>query len=96
MLSACSISAFIWLWHSSEILPDRFSNCASRSYLRMVRRLMDDPRKEYLESKLKLKVNEKKSEAGCPLRLKFLGFSLRAKKKGQASIRIHEKSPMRD
>ena len=48
--------------------------------------------KEYLETKLKLKVNEKKSEAGSPLRLKFLGFSLCAMKKGQASIRIHEKS----
>ena len=48
--------------------------------------------KQYLEAKLKLKVNEKKSEAGSPLRLKFLGFSLYVKKTKKASIRIHEKS----
>ena len=48
--------------------------------------------KEYLETEMKLKVNEKKSEAGSPLRLKFLGFSLRPTQKGQASIRIHEKA----
>jgi len=48
--------------------------------------------KQYLEAKLKLKVNEKKSEAGSPLKLKFLGFSLRPVKGGKASIRIHEKS----
>ena len=48
--------------------------------------------KQYLEAKLKLKVNEKKSEAGSPLKLKFLGFSLYPTKGGKASIRIHEKS----
>ena len=37
-------------------------------------------------------MNEKKSEAGSPLRLKILGFSLRPTQKGQAAIRIHEKS----
>jgi len=31
---------------------------------------------EYLEGKLKLEVNRKKSSTGSPLRLKFLGFSL--------------------
>ena len=31
---------------------------------------------KYLEDKLKLKVNQEKSKAGSPLRLKFLGFSL--------------------
>lgn len=48
--------------------------------------------KQYLEAKLKLNVNERKSEAGSPLKLKFLGFSLRPVKGGKASIRIHEKS----
>jgi hypothetical protein len=48
--------------------------------------------KHYLETKLKLKVNETKSKAGSPLKLKFLGFSLRSTTAGQASIRIHEKS----
>ncbi len=46
----------------------------------------------YLETKLKLKVNEEKSKVGSPLKLKFLGFSLYVKKGGKASIRIHEKS----
>ena len=32
--------------------------------------------KKYLEKKLKLKVNEAKSKAGSPLRLKLLGFSV--------------------
>lgn len=31
---------------------------------------------KYLENELKLKVNQEKSKAGTPLRLKFLGFSL--------------------
>ena len=46
---------------------------------------------EYLEGKLKLKVNREKSKTGSPLRLKFLGFSLYkiGKKTG---IRPHEKS----
>jgi len=45
----------------------------------------------YLEGKLKLKVNKEKSKTGSPLRLKFLGFSLykTGKKMG---IRPHEKS----
>ncbi len=47
---------------------------------------------KFLETKLKLKVNESKSKAGSPLKLKFLGFALRSTTKGQASIRIHEKS----
>lgn len=46
----------------------------------------------YLETKLKLKVNETKSKAGSPLKLKFLGFALYSTKAGQAGIRIHEKS----
>ena len=45
----------------------------------------------YLEGKLKLKVNRKKSQTGSPLKLKFLGFSLY--KTGQGlGIRAHEKS----
>lgn len=48
--------------------------------------------RRFLEAKLKLKVNETKSKAGSPLKLKFLGFALRSTKKGQAGIRIHEKS----
>lgn len=46
---------------------------------------------EYLEGKLKLKVNQEKSQIGSPLKLKFLGFSLyRIGRK--IGIRIHEKS----
>lgn len=48
--------------------------------------------KKFLEAKLKLKVNESKSKAGSPLKLKFLGFALRSTSKGQAGIRVHEKS----
>lgn len=48
--------------------------------------------REFLEAKLKLKVNESKSKAGSPLKLKFLGFALRSTGKGQAGIRTHEKS----
>lgn len=48
--------------------------------------------RRFLEAKLKLKVNESKSKAGSPLKLKFLGFALRSTTKGQAGIRIHEKS----
>jgi group II intron reverse transcriptase/maturase len=47
--------------------------------------------KTYLETKLKLKVNEAKSKAGSPLRLKFLGFSL-YKTGGRVGIRPHGKS----
>lgn len=46
---------------------------------------------KYLESKLKLKVNQEKSKAGSPLRRKFLGFSLYKIGK-RAGIRPHGKS----
>ena len=44
----------------------------------------------YLERKLKLKVNQEKSKVGSPLKLKFLGFSLYKTGKG-AGIRPHAK-----
>jgi group II intron reverse transcriptase/maturase len=44
----------------------------------------------FLEGKLKLKVNRKKSTTGSPTTLKFLGFSLYRKKDG-IGIRVHEK-----
>lgn len=47
--------------------------------------------KTYLETALKLKVNEAKSKAGSPLRLKFLGFSLYKTGSG-VGIRPHGKS----
>jgi hypothetical protein len=53
-------------------------------------RVMDSCTK-YLEGKLKLEVNRKKSKTGSPLRLKFLGFSLYKTGKG-TGIRPHEKS----
>ncbi|WP_231036100.1 group II intron reverse transcriptase/maturase [Pectinatus sottacetonis] len=43
----------------------------------------------YLEGKLKLKVNRKKSKIGSPLREKFLGFSLH-KVVGKIGIRPHQ------
>lgn len=46
---------------------------------------------KYLEGKLKLKVNQGKSQVGSPLKLKFLGFSLH-KARGKTGIRVHEKS----
>ena len=46
---------------------------------------------EYLEGKLKLKVNREKSSVGSPLKLKFLGFSL-YKVKQKTGIRPHQKS----
>jgi len=46
---------------------------------------------EYLEGKLKLEVNRKKSSTGSPLRLKFLGFSLYKMGK-KTGIRPHNKS----
>lgn len=49
--------------------------------------------KNYLEGKLKLKVNTEKSKVGSPLRLKFLGFSLH-KVRGKVGIRVHQK-PMK-
>ena len=45
----------------------------------------------FLEGKLKLKVNRKKSQVGSPLRLKFLGFSMYKTGK-KAGIRPHGKS----
>ena len=46
---------------------------------------------KFLEGKLKLKVNRKKSQVGSPLRLKFLGFSMYKTGK-KAGIRPHSKS----
>lgn len=46
---------------------------------------------KFLEGKLKLKVNRKKSQVGSPLRLKFLGFSMYKIGK-KAGIRPHGKS----
>jgi group II intron reverse transcriptase/maturase len=46
---------------------------------------------KYLEGKLKLKVNKKKSKTGSPMKLKFLGFSLYKTGKG-TGIRLHETS----
>jgi len=45
---------------------------------------------KFLEGKLKLKVNRKKSTTGSPTKLKFLGFSL-YERKGKIGIRVHEK-----
>jgi group II intron reverse transcriptase/maturase len=45
---------------------------------------------KFLEGKLKLKVNRKKSTVGSPLKLKFLGFSFYWSKEG-VRIRVHEK-----
>ena len=46
---------------------------------------------KFLEGKLKLKVNRKKSQVGSPLRLKFLGFSMYKTGK-KVGIRPHGKS----
>ena len=46
---------------------------------------------KFLEGKLKLKVNRKKSQVGSPLRLKFLGLSMYKTGK-KAGIRPHSKS----
>jgi group II intron reverse transcriptase/maturase len=45
----------------------------------------------FLEGKLTLKVNRKKSAAGSPMKLKFLGFSLYGRKE-RIGMRVHEKS----
>jgi hypothetical protein len=45
---------------------------------------------KFLEKKLRLKVNHKKSTTGSPTKLKFLGFSLYAMM-GRIGIRVHEK-----
>jgi group II intron reverse transcriptase/maturase len=46
---------------------------------------------QFLETKLKLKVNKGKSCVGSPIKLKFLGFALYKTSK-KTGIRIHEKS----
>ena len=51
--------------------------------------------KAYLETKLKLKVNEGKSAVDKPERRKFLGFSFYRKKGGKPGIRIHQRSYQR-
>lgn len=57
---------------------------------RAAERVMESCTK-FLEGKLKLTVNRKKSTVGSPLRLKFLGFSM-YKIKGNVGIRPHQKS----
>jgi group II intron reverse transcriptase/maturase len=57
--------------------------------LRAAERVMEGCIK-FLEGKLKLKVNRKKSTTGSPTKLKFLGFSLYRGKDG-IRIRVHEK-----
>jgi group II intron reverse transcriptase/maturase len=51
--------------------------------------------KLFLETKLKLKVNENKSAVDRPERRKFLGFSFYRKKGGEPRIRIHKRSLQR-
>ena len=58
--------------------------------LRAAERVMEGCIK-FLEGKLKLKVNRKKSTTGSPTKLKFLGFSL-YRWKERSGIRIHEKA----
>ncbi|MFP3091569.1 hypothetical protein LQZ21_14725, partial [Treponema sp. TIM-1] len=61
-------------------------------YVRSIRaagRVMESCTK-FLEGKLRLKVNRKKSTTGSPTKLKFLGFSLYRRKDG-VGIRVHEK-----
>lgn len=48
--------------------------------------------KIYLETKLKLKVNESKSAVSRPFERKFLGFSFYLNKEGVPQIRVHEGS----
>ena len=57
--------------------------------LRAAERVMESCIK-FLEGKLKLKVNRKKSSTGSPTKLKFLGFSLYNWKE-KTGIRVHEK-----
>jgi len=56
---------------------------------RAAERVMESCTK-FLEGKLRLKVNRKKSATGKPTKLKFLGFSL-YKLNGKIGIRVHEK-----
>ena len=48
----------------------------------------------FLEKKMKLEVNQKKSKVGSPRELKFLGFTL-ARQSGGAVIRIHQTAKLR-
>jgi group II intron reverse transcriptase/maturase len=48
--------------------------------------------KGFLETKLKLKVNESKSAVDKPEKRKFLGFSFYRKKGGEPRIRVHNRS----
>ena len=57
---------------------------------RAAERVMESCAK-FLEGKLRLKVNRKKSKTGSPLKLKFLGFSLYKTGK-KSGIRPHEES----
>jgi hypothetical protein len=57
---------------------------------RAAERVMESCTK-FLEGKLKLKVNRKKSTTGSPTKLKFLGFSL-YQIKNRIGIRVHEKT----
>lgn len=47
--------------------------------------------KQFIEKRLKLRINESKSDVDRPLRRKFLGFSF-FKHKGESHVRIHQKS----
>ncbi len=51
--------------------------------------------KRFLETKLKLNVNEDKSAVDRPEKRKFLGFSFYRKKGGEPGIRIHRRSYQR-
>jgi group II intron reverse transcriptase/maturase len=57
---------------------------------RAAERVMESCTK-FLEGKLRLKVNQEKSQTGSPLKLKFLGFAL-YELRGKAGIRPHVKS----
>ena len=51
--------------------------------------------KQYLETKLRLKVNEDKSAVDKPERRKFLGFSFYRDKDGKPLIKVHQRSIQR-
>ncbi len=91
----------------SNIYLDRFDKELERRGLHFVR-FADDaqifvrtPRaaervmescSEFLEKRMKLKVNREKSSIGSPMELKYLGFRLYRMKDGTTGIYIHEKS----
>ena len=50
---------------------------------------------EFIEKKLKLRVNKDKSAVDTPMRRKFLGFSFYYKSDKAIGIRVHEKSVKR-